>query len=159
MANDLNDCKFIGRLGQDPEMRYMPSGDAVASFSIACGEQWKDKQGAKQERTEWVNCSAFGKLAEIIGEYLSKGKQVYISGKMKTEKYQAQDGSDRYSTKIIVRDMQMLGSKDDNAQGGQQAPQQGGYQQPQQQQGYGNQPAKQGQGLPQDDAWGETIPF
>ncbi len=153
MANDLNNCQFIGRLGQDPEIKYLPSGDAVANFSVAVGEKWKDKQGQAQERTEWVNCAAFGKLGEIIGEHLRKGSQVFISGKMKTEKYQAQDGTDRYSTKIVVRDMQMLGSKSDNQQSGagqgygqnaQQPnqPQQQGYNQPQQM--YGNQPQQGG---------------
>ena len=140
MANDLNNCQFIGRLGQDPEIKYLPSGDAVANFSVAVGEKWKDKQGQAQERTEWVNCAAFGKLGEIIGEYLRKGSQVFISGKMKTEKYQAQDGTDRYSTKIVVRDMQMLGSKSDSQSSG-------GYganaQQPQQQQQGYNQPQQQ----------------
>lgn len=179
MANDLNQCQFIGRLGQDPEMRYMPSGDAVASFSVACGEKWKDKQGQPQERTEWVNCTAFGKLAEIIGEYLKKGSQVFVSGKMKTEKYQAQDGTDRYSTKIIVQNMQMLGSRDQ----GQNQQQQGyGQQQPQQQrpapqQGYAPkqqqqaprqrptpqqaQPQAQGQNFTPDldEGWDSDIPF
>lgn len=181
MANDLNQCQFIGRLGQDPEMRYMPSGDAVASFSVACGEKWKDKQGVAQERTEWVNCAAFGKLAEIIGEYLKKGSQVFVSGKMKTEKYQAQDGTDRYSTKIIVQNMQMLGSRDQGQAS--QGKQQGCGQQPQPQQrqapqqGYAPQqgqqqaprqrpvPQPQAQQQPQnftpnlDDGWDDDIPF
>lgn len=110
MSNDLNQCQFIGRLGKDPEMRFMPSGGAVASFSIACSESWKDKtSGEKVERTEWVNVSAFGKLAEIIEQYLKKGNQVYISGKMKTDKYE-KDGVTKYSTKIIANNMQMLGS-------------------------------------------------
>lgn len=119
MANDLNRCDFIGRLGKDPEMRYANNGNAVASFSIACGESWKDKDGNKQENTEWVNVTAFGKLAEIIGKYLVKGKQVYISGKLKTEKWQDKDGNDRWTTKVIANQMQMLGGRDDN-QGGQQ---------------------------------------
>lgn len=116
MSNDLNQCQFIGRLGQAPEMRYMQNGDAVASFSIACGSSWKDKAtGEKQERTEWVSCTAFGKLAEIIGEYLGKGSQVYVSGKLKTEKYE-KDGQTRYSTKVIVDNMQMLGGKREGEQ-------------------------------------------
>jgi len=116
MANDLNQCQFIGRLGKEPETRYLSSGDAVTSFSIACGSQWKDKQtGEKKEATEWVNITAFGKLAEICGEYLKKGSQVFISGKMKTDKYQDKEtGADRYSTKIIADNMQMLGGKRDN---------------------------------------------
>jgi single-strand DNA-binding protein len=172
MANDLNNCQFIGRLGKDPEVKYLPSGDAVANFSVACGEQWKDKQGQKQERTEWVNCAAFGKLAEIIGEYLAKGSQVFISGKMKTEKYQAQDGSDRYSTKIIVRDMQMIGGKSDNGGQQQSKPKQAPAQQPQNtaQQMYGSQQPKPQapaqQQAPQqnftpnlDEGWDDDIPF
>lgn len=105
MANDLNQCNFIGRLGKDPEVRYSQSGVAVASFSIAVGWKGKDSEGA-----EWVSITAFDKLAEICGEYLEKGAQVYISGRMKTEKYE-KDGVTRYSTKIVADRMQMLGSK------------------------------------------------
>lgn len=111
MANDLNMCCFVGRLGKEPEVRFLPSGDQVASFSLAVGSQWKDKSGEKQESTEWVNCVIFGKLAGVAGEYLQKGSQVHIVGRMKTDKYQAKDGSDRYSTKIVVDRMQMLGGK------------------------------------------------
>jgi len=112
MSNDLNQCQFIGRLGRDPEVRYTTSGKAVASFSIAVGSQWKNKDGEKQEATEWVNITAFDKLAEICGEYLKKGYQVFIGGKMKTDKYQDKEtGADRYSTKIIADTMQMLGGK------------------------------------------------
>lgn len=118
MSNDLNACSFIGRLGKDPETRYMPSGDALTSFSIAVGSQWKDKSGEKQESTEWVNITAFGKLAEICGEYLVKGSQVFISGRMKTDKYTDKDGITRYSTKIIADKMQMLGGKSDGGQRG-----------------------------------------
>lgn len=114
MSNDLNSCSFIGRLGKDPEVRYAPSGDAIASFSIAVGSQWKDKNGEKQEATEWVNVTAFGKLGEICGEYLKKGSQIFLSGRMKTEKWQDKDGHDRYSTKIIADKMQMLGSKSEH---------------------------------------------
>ena len=111
MSNDLNNCNFIGRLGKDPDVRYMTSGEAVASFSIAVGSHWKNKGGDKQESTEWVNCSVFGKLAEICGEYLHKGSQVFVSGRQKTDKYTAKDGTDKYSTKIIVDKLQMLGGK------------------------------------------------
>ena len=110
MANDLNQCSFIGRIGGDPEMRYTTGGDAVASFSIAVGSSWKDKAGEKQERTEWVNITAWGKLGEICGEYLNKGQQVFIQGKIKTDKYE-KDGVTRYSTKIVAETMQMLGGK------------------------------------------------
>lgn len=105
MANDMNQCNFIGRLGRDPEQRFMPNGDAVTSFSIAVGWKGKEKEGA-----EWVNVTAFGKLAEICHKYLRKGSQVFISGRMKTDEYE-KDGIKRYSTKIIADRMQMLGSK------------------------------------------------
>ena len=124
MANDLNQCQFIGRLGDNPDVKYMPNGDAVANFVIACGEKWKDKNGQPQESTEWVRCTAYRKLSEIIGEYLTKGSQVYVSGKMKTRKWQDQQGQDRYTTEIIVNNMQMLGGGNNN--GGQ--ANQGGYQ-------------------------------
>jgi len=111
MAGDLNQCNFIGRLGKDVDTRYMPNGDAVASFSIAVGSQWKDKNGEKKESTEWVNCSAFGKLAEIISTYLKKGSQVFVSGHLKTDKYTDKQGVERYTTKVVVDQMQMLGGK------------------------------------------------
>lgn len=116
MASDLNSCNFIGRLGKDVETRYMPSGEAVASFSLAVGSTWKDKQGAKQESTEWVNVTAFGKLAEICSQYLVKGSQVYLSGRMKTDKYTDKNGVEKYSTKIIADRMQMLGGKPSEGQ-------------------------------------------
>ncbi len=105
----VNKCIFIGNLTRDPEVRYTSSGNAVVSFSIACNETWKDKDGDKQERVEFVNVTAFGKLGEICGEYLTKGKQVYIEGKMQTDKYEGKDGLERYSTKIIANTMTMLG--------------------------------------------------
>lgn len=111
--SDLNQCNFIGRLGKDPETKYMPNGNAVTNFSIAVGEQWKDKAGVKQEKTEWINVTGFGKLAEIMGEWLVKGSQVLISGKFTTDKWQDQEGKDRYSTKIIANTMQMLGSREE----------------------------------------------
>jgi single-strand DNA-binding protein len=104
--NDLNQCQFIGRLGKDVELRYTPSNEPVANISLACGWKSKDKEG-----TEWVNVTAFGKLAEISGQYLTKGSQVFVQGKMKTEKY-TKDGIDRYSTKIIADKIQMLGKKE-----------------------------------------------
>ena len=110
MANDLNQCSFIGRLGADPEIRYTTGGDAVASFSIAVGSKWKSKSGEQQESTEWVSITAWGKLGEICAEYLRKGGQVFVGGKMKTEKWE-KDGITRYSTKIIADNIQMLGSK------------------------------------------------
>ena len=120
MSKDLNQCNFIGRLGADPESRALPSGDAVCNFRIACGWKTKDKEG-----TEWVPAVAFGKLGEICERYLKKGSRVFISGSFRTRKWQGQDGQDRYSTEIIVSDMQMLDSKPS----GDQSPAQGGYQQ------------------------------
>jgi len=110
MANDLNRCEFIGRLGKDVETRYMTDGKAVANFSIAVGSQWKSKAGEKRDATEWVNLVAYEKLAEICQTYLKKGSQIYVSGKMKTRKWE-KDGVTRYSTEIIVNELQMLGSK------------------------------------------------
>jgi len=112
MSNDLNKCIFIGRLGADPDVRYLPSGKPVANFRIAVGSQWKDKQtGDKKEQTEWVSIVAFDKLGEICGEYLRKGSQVFIEGAMRTRKWVDKEGKDRYSTEIIAQQMQMLGSK------------------------------------------------
>jgi single-strand DNA-binding protein len=107
----LNEVQVIGHLGKDPEIRYTQDGKPVASFSIGANESWKGKDGQKQERTEWVNCTAFDKLAEIVEKYLKKGAAVYVSGKLRTEKYKAKDGSDRYSTKVVIDDLIMLGGK------------------------------------------------
>jgi len=109
MANDLNRCEFIGRLGKDPELRYAPSGDAICNFTIACGWKSKDKEGA-----EWVRVTAFGKLAEICGQYLKKGSQVYIAGCMTTRKWKNKEGVDQYSTEINADQMQMLGGKSES---------------------------------------------
>lgn len=111
MANDLNLCQFIGRLGQDPEAKYTAAGTAVTKISIAVGEQWRDKSsGEKQERTTWVNVVAFGKLAEIMAQYLSRGARVYLSGKLSVRQYE-KDGQRHYVTEIVAKDMQMLDSK------------------------------------------------
>ena len=111
MARGINKVILVGTCGKDPDTRYMPSGGAVTNISIATNEQWTDKQsGQKQERTEWHNVVFFGRLGEIAGEYLKKGSQVYIEGKLKTEQYE-KDGITRYSTKIIAAEMQMLGSR------------------------------------------------
>jgi single-strand DNA-binding protein len=108
--SDLNKVMIIGRLGRDPEQRYMPNGKAVANFSVATSETWK-KDGEKQERTEWHNVVAFDKLAEIITQYLVKGSQVFIEGKLQTRKWQDKDGKDRYTTEIVANSMQMLGGR------------------------------------------------
>ena len=110
MANDLNSCQFIGRLGRDPEQKSLPSGDLVTNFSIAVGWKGKDKEG-----TEWVNIVAFGKLAEIIGKYCQKGQQIYIEGSMRTRKWQDKEGADRYSTEVVANKMQMLGAKGESS--------------------------------------------
>jgi single-strand DNA-binding protein len=102
----------IGNLGRDPEMRYTASGEAICNFSIACTESWKDKQtGEKKEMTEWVRISFFGKLAEIAGQYLKKGSQVYIEGSLRTRKWTDKDGQERYTTEIRGEEMKMLGSR------------------------------------------------
>ncbi|MFY9260900.1 MAG: single-stranded DNA-binding protein [Gallionella sp.] len=107
----VNKAILIGRLGKDPEMRYLPSGEAVASVGLATSEVWKDKQGQKQERTEWHNLTFFGRSAEVAGQYLKKGSQIYVEGRIRTEKYTDKQGVERYSTKIMVDSMQMLDSK------------------------------------------------
>ena len=112
----VNKCIFIGNLTKDVEVRYTKSSQAVASFCIACNETYKDKDGNKQENVEYVNVTAWGKLGEICGEYLEKGKQVYIEGKMKTEKYE-KDGVEKYSTKIIASNMTMLGQAGSGSSG------------------------------------------
>ncbi len=115
----INKAIIVGRLGKDPEMRYMPDGTAVASFSVATSEDWKDKStGEKKERTEWHRIVAFRKLGEICGEYLSKGKLVYIEGRLQTRSWDDKDGNKRYTTEIVASDMQMLGSKEDGARRG-----------------------------------------
>ncbi len=102
----------IGNLGKDPEMRYTASGEAICNFSIACTDSWKDKQtGEKKEMTEWVRISFFGKLAEISGQYLKKGSQVYIEGSLRTRKWTDQNGQERYTTEIRGEEMKMLGSR------------------------------------------------
>ncbi len=120
MSRSLNKCTFIGNLGKDPEVKYLPSGDAVASFSLACGESWTDKStGEKKEKTEWIRCVAFKKVAEIIGEYLKKGSQVYIEGRMRTREWE-KDGVKHYSTEINVESVLMLGGgKEPGGDGGQ----------------------------------------
>ncbi|MCU8063225.1 single-stranded DNA-binding protein [Shewanella sp. SM55] len=118
-SRGVNKVILVGNLGQDPEVRYMPNGNAVANITVATSESWKDQQGQQQERTEWHRVVLFGKLAEITGEYLRKGSQVYLEGKLQTRKWKDQSGQDRYSTEVVIDQsgsMQMLGSR---GQGGQ----------------------------------------
>ena len=171
MARGVNKVILVGTLGQDPEVKYMPSGGAVTNISIATNESWKDKNtGQQQERTEWHRVVAFNRLAEIMGEYLRKGSQVYIEGKLQTRKWQGQDGQDRWTTEILANEMQMLGGR---PQGGG-APAQGGGsnygQQGQNQQQGGGAPQQQ-QNAPQSspqqsqspaqgfDDFDDDIPF
>jgi len=141
MARGVNKAIIVGNCCDDPQTKYLPSGGAVTNISVATNESWTDKQsGQKQERTEFHRIVFFSRLAEIAGEYLRKGSQVYIEGKLQTRKWQDQSGADRYSTEIVASEMQMLGSKQDNQQQPQQAPQQ---------------PAPQPQGFDDPD----SIPF
>jgi len=112
MARGINKVILVGNLGADPETRYMPSGGAVTNIRIATSESWKDKNtGDQQERTEWHNVAFFGRLAEISAEYLRKGSQVYIEGKLRTRKWQDKEGKDRWTTEVIANEMQMLGGR------------------------------------------------
>ena len=112
MARGVNKVILIGNLGRDPEVRYSPSGSAVANVTLATSESWKDKNsGEKQEKTEWHRVVFFGRLAEIAGEYLKKGSQVFVEGRLQTRKWQDKEGKDRYTTEIVANEMQMLGSR------------------------------------------------
>ena len=114
----LNKVMLIGNLGKDPEVRFTASGQAVASFSLATSEKFKGKSGEMEERTEWHNITLWGKLAEIAGEYLSKGKTIYIEGRLQTRKWQDKSGNDRYTTDIVGDKMQMLSAKGERSGGG-----------------------------------------
>lgn len=107
----VNKVILVGNLGKDPEVRYMPSGEAITNITVATTDTWKDKSGEKQEKTEWHRVAFFSKLAEIAGEYLKKGSQVYIEGRLQTRKWQDKEGHDRYTTEIVADRMQMLGSR------------------------------------------------
>lgn len=119
MARGVNKIILIGNLGADPETRYTASGAAVTNIRLATSETWRDKQsGEQQERTEWHRVVFFNRLAEIAGEYLRKGRQVYIEGSVRTRKWQDQNGQDRYTTEVVANEMQMLGSRDGDSAGG-----------------------------------------
>jgi len=105
----VNKVILLGHLGKDPELRYLPNGTVVCNFSLATSETWKDSDGEKKDRTEWHSLVAFGKLGEICGEYLSKGKQVFVIGKLQTDSWKDKDGNQRSATKVILSEMQMLG--------------------------------------------------
>jgi single-strand DNA-binding protein len=166
MARGVNKVIIVGNLGQDPETRYMPSGAAVTNFTVATNESWKDKQtGEQKDRTEWHRVAMFNRLAEIAAEYLRKGSQVYIEGKLRTRKWQGQDGNDRYTTEIIADEMQMLGGRGGSgggdfgggrSQGGGQSGGQGGGQS-------GGQGGSQGGGSappqPGPEEFDDDIPF
>jgi single-strand DNA-binding protein len=143
MSNDLNQCQFIGRLGKDVEMRFTPEGSAVANFSLACGWESRSKDGNKKEGTEWINVAVYGKMAEVCSEYLSKGSQVFVQGRLRTEKWQDKvTGADRYSTRVNADKVQFLGSKSTS----------------------NNEPSNQGAGSPMPDDGGfdsmpDDIPF
>ena len=112
MARGVNKVIIVGNLGNDPDTRYMPSGSAVTNLSVATNESWKDKQtGEQKDRTEWHKVAMFGRLAEIAAEYLRKGSQIYIEGRLRTRKWQDQNGNDRWTTEIIADEMQMLGGR------------------------------------------------
>lgn len=162
MASGINKVILVGNLGRDPEIRYTASGTAVANFSIATSETWTDKgSGEKKQKTEWHRIVFWGSQAEIVGQYLTKGRQVYIEGKLQTRKFQDnQTQQDRYITEIVGSNFLMLGNRQDQSNAGQQTPnQQGGYQQPQ---SGGNQqttgyPTGGYSGLPND--MDDDIPF
>ena len=160
MARGVNKVIIVGNLGGDPETRYMPSGSAVTNFTVATNESWKDKQtGEQKERTEWHRVVMFDRLAEIAAEYLRKGSQVYVEGKLQTRKWQGKDGQDRYTTEIRANEMQMLGGRGGAGGGGSfgggGGGQQGGGQQGGGQQGGGGSAPPQ----PGPDDFDDDIPF
>lgn len=159
-SRGVNKVILVGNLGSDPEVRYMPSGSAVANITVATSETWRDKAtGEQREKTEWHRVALFGKLAEVAGEYLRKGSQVYIEGQLQTRKWQDQSGQERYTTEVVVQGfngvMQMLGGRQQQGGGMNQGqpPQQGGWGQPQQ-------PARQSpqQQAPQQQAPQQSQP-
>jgi single-strand DNA-binding protein len=169
MARGINKVIIVGTLGADPETRYTASGSAITSLRLATNESWTDKQsGQKQERTEWHRVKMFGRLAEIAAEYLRKGKQVYVEGSLRTDKYTDKDGIERYSTDIIANEMQMLGGAGGegggrNAEGGGMRESGGNYSRggdrPERSAPRGNAPAPTRQAAPADNFEDDDIPF
>ncbi|MDD9175582.1 MULTISPECIES: single-stranded DNA-binding protein [Aliivibrio] len=156
-SRGINKVILVGNLGQDPEIRYMPSGGAVANITIATSESWRDKAtGEQREKTEWHRVALFGKLAEVAGEYLRKGSQVYVEGQLQTRKWQDQSGQDRFTTEVVVQGfngvMQMLGGRGQGAPAGGQQQQQGNWGQPQQPAQQNNFAPQQQQQAPQQQA-------
>ena len=158
MARGVNKVILVGNLGKDPETRYMPNGKAVTNFSIATSESWKDKQtGEQREQTEWHNIVMYDRLAEIAAEYLRKGSQVYVEGRLRTRKWQDKEGRDRYTTEINANEMQMLGSRAGGAGGGGQGESRGAERAAPSSGGGGGRPAPAGGG---DEApFDDDIPF
>ena len=152
MARGVNKVILVGNLGKDPDMKYTASGTAIANITVATTESWNDKQtGEKQEKTEWHRVVFFRRLAEVVGEYLRKGSQVYIEGKLQTRKWQDQNGQDRYTTEIVASEMQMLGGRGGDAGGSAQSG--GGFR--------SSPPAQQAQAQskPDNDFADDDIPF
>jgi len=154
MARGVNKVILVGNLGRDPEMKYTASGAAIANITVATSESWNDKQtGEKVEKTEWHRVVAFQRLAEIMGEYLKKGSQVYIEGKLQTRKWQDQNGQDRYTTEVVANDMQMLGGRGGEAGGGRSQGGGGGFRNNPQT------PQTQAKPKPDNDFADDDIPF
>ena len=160
-SKGVNKAVILGNVGNDPELRFMSNGKAVANFTVATSEQWKDQQGQKQERVEWHRMVAYDKLAEIIGQYVKKGSKLYLEGKLQTREWTDQQGQKKYTTEIIVSEMQMLDGKPQQGnqqpqgqqQQRQQAPQNNGYQQAR------SQPMQQPQHNEPTMDWDSEIPF
>lgn len=145
-SKGVNKVILVGNLGKDPETKFMPSGGAVTNITLATSETWKDKQtGQPQERTEWTRVVAFNRLAEIMGEYLRKGSKIYVEGSLRTRQWQDQSGQTRYTTEVVAKEMQMLGSNPNSG-----APRQSGDQ--------GANPAPSNPPA-MDDGWDDDIPF
>ena len=160
MARGVNKVILIGNLGVDPEVRYMPSGGAVTNVRMATAESWKDKQtGERQEKTEWHRVVFFGRLAEIAGEYLKKGSQVYIEGRLQTRKWQGQDGQDRYTTEIVANEMTMLGGGPASGGRGGQGSQSSGFENNQNQDAGPSEPASQDSSTAPAEDFDDDIPF
>jgi single-strand DNA-binding protein len=167
MARGINKVILVGNLGNDPETKYSQAGSAITTISVATSESWKDKNGEQQERTEWHRVKFFGRLAEIAGEYLKKGAQVYIEGAIRTEKYTDKAGVEKYATDIIANEMQMLGGRGEGGGGQGGGQQRGGGQRGNapQRTNYGSQQSRGGgqrqptQQPPMDDFADDDIPF